>query len=348
MAFPDPVVSANLYSSGNLDDAIRRVVLPFTQRLDDSGIAARTWMVRYQRRGEHLKVRVHSAVENRASIREHLRAVAEPFLIASAAARSADPEGPGVERVVGNAPPIDIEDEATEIHPDDALLFTTYRRSHVSLGGPPFLDRDGYASRMCACLSSACSLVLDALSVDLEGEVPFQRRHTALLKALIAGLEASDLDAGGRRDYLTYHRDWLIRFNVDSPDAEDETVRVFDQRLDAMSAALAQVGAIAVKQWSGAEEPTGGASGSPWQHDLGRLVAYASARRGDPDYRVDPFANDTIYPPVFKIFHGLANQLGLRMLDEAFGHHFLLHAADGRPAGTAVTATGAGTPEEGP
>jgi hypothetical protein len=37
-----------------------------------------------------------------------------------------------------------------------------------------------------------------------------------------------------------------------------------------------------------------------------------------------PFAADVSWPPLFKVFHGMANQIGLVPLQEAYVHHMLL------------------------
>ena len=47
---------------------------------------------------------------------------------------------------------------------------------------------------------------------------------------------------------------------------------------------------------------------------------------GDRDDRLDPFAEDAAFNPLFKALHGLANQLGLKWLDEAYSYHLLLRA----------------------
>ncbi len=55
-----------------------------------------------------------------------------------------------------------------------------------------------------------------------------------------------------------------------------------------------------------------------------RLLAdYLEGFRGDPAYQLDPFTDEPAFTGVFKGIHGVANQLGLPMAEEAFTHHLL-------------------------
>jgi hypothetical protein len=49
--------------------------------------------------------------------------------------------------------------------------------------------------------------------------------------------------------------------------------------------------------------------------------------RGRPEYDRDPYTDDHSFLPLFKVFHACANQIGLRISNEAYLHHLLLQAA---------------------
>lgn len=338
MAHPDPVLTANLYCDRGLDELIHGAVAPFRARLAEGGPAGRwsLWLVRYSRCGEHLKVRLHGP----AGEREAARALLEEAVGAHfAALPPAAADAPRVSRA--DAPAIDLEDEATADYPDRTLLWTSYRRSHVNLGPVPFLRQDGYAERFTACLARAADLVLDTLLPDAGGKVPGAARQRVLLRGLFSGLAALGFSAAEREAYLAYHRDWLVRFTLSDPEKEGELLAAFDRRVEGMAPAAAQLRRAAAAEWGEGARPSAGAEGA-WGEALAGLLAWLAPLRGDPEYRLDPFTDDAAFPAVFKAFHGLANQLGVRMLDEAFVHHLVLRATAAEPAAVAAAAEPAG------
>ena len=326
MVLADPVLTANIYCDRGLDALIQRAITPFRARLRESDPAGRwsLWLVRYSRCGEHLKVRVHGPEERRELARRLLEeSVREHF----AALPDAEP-APRVSRP--DAPAIDTEDEAAADYPDRTLLWTRYRRSHVNLGPPAFLEDDRYTALFTACLARGADLVLDVLHPEPAGGVPGAARQRGLLRGLFSGLAALGFSADERAAYLAYHRDWLIRFNVAGPDAEAEARAGFDRRVEGMASTVQQLRRVAAAHWEGGAVAAAGAEG-PWRDALSDLFAYLVRFRGDPAYRVDPFTDDAAFPPHFKVFHALANHLGVRMLDEAFVHHLVLRAATAEP-----------------
>jgi hypothetical protein len=271
-------------------------------------------MVRYAKGGMHLKVRVHGPGAGGTRARDLLRESVERFF---ATLPPRDPEAPRAGRP--ELPAVDEEDAAREPHPDRSLLWTTYRRSHVNLGPDVFLEDDGYVARMCTALAAAGELALDTLEPGVTGG----RRLTALRRAVLAGLRAAELDAGQRAAYLAYHRGWLLRFLFWQQEKEDEAVATFDQQAGRMGAAV-----------DGLRRDVEGEAGErgEWEHAVASLAAHVSGYRGTPGSDVDPFSADPVFPAVFKAFHGLANQLGVDMRNEAFVHHLLLRAHEPRPA----------------
>jgi hypothetical protein len=235
-----------------------------------------------------------------------------------------------------------VEDEASADHPDRTLLWTTYRRSHVNLGPPVFLEDDRYTALFTASVAAGADLVLDALQPDATGKVPGSARQKGLIKALFSGIGALRWDAGERAAYLAYHRDWLVRFSVADPDEAAELLSRFDRRVEGMAATVEQLRRVAAAEWEGEARAGAGADGA-WRKALAALLAFLVPFRGDPRYRVDPFTDDGALPPLFKVFHAMANHLGVGMLDEAFVHHLLLRAsapevAAAQPAGPVAEA----------
>lgn len=326
--FPDPVWTANLYCAGRLDEVVRRVVAPFRREL--AGAESYLWMMRYGRGGEHLKVRLHATEPHGAAARDLLEALAGRCFAALGA-----PDGEPVKAPGNPPPPVDPEDEAAGGHPDRSLLWTQYRRSLAALAGQPLLTDDTYAALATRCLGRGCDLALAALDEELSPV----HRLPSLLQALVGGLAAPGLPAGARAAYFAFHRDslvrsFLVRRNA-GPDKAAELVAQLDRRQQAMGSFPASLRNLAEREWNaaGGAEGTAADAGAAWRTALADLLQYLARFRGDPDYRLDPFAEDAAFPALFKVFHTFANQLGVGVLDEAFAHHLLLAAA--RPPGTA-------------
>ena len=320
--FPDPALSANIYCSGLLDRAISQAIVPFWKGFQphDPDRLCYLWLVRYGAGGEHLKVRVHGPGHMRPFLEKLLEERVAAFLGSLPELVAAPPLQQ--ERV----PAIDAEDGQGP-RPDRTLLWTTYRRSDVSLGGKPLLSDDRYAALLTRCLAAGCEVML--LSKPDTHASLFRQR--SLLWALITGLAALDYPAEKRAEYLAYHRDWLLR-SLLPPHLrfEAESVSQLHHRLDERIAQsggfLQSLQKVADTAWSGGATATLDRGGPEelWPQALADLLAYVSPLCQDPTYRLDPFASDPAFAPLFKAFHGFANQLGLRREDEAFLHHALL------------------------
>ncbi len=321
---PDPQVTANVYCDRRLDEAIHGALAPLRLAMtgrDPQGLW-RLWFVRYPRRGEHLKVRLHGPEGAADELRELLAAAVEICFAAL------PPAAEGETRKEANeVPPIDVEDAEEGLQPDRSLLWTHYQRSHVSLGGPPLLGDDRYAALITTCLSRSCEAVLSSLRPNGEGQFPHSPRQTALLRLVTGGLGALGFGAEKSAAYLAYHRDWLLRFTASRSNTGSEKIQQvlaqFDQRADQMAGALEPLRAMALDAWSGGPRDSLDGTDGGWWQALRDLQAYLDRFRGNADYQLDPFATDIVFSPVFKAFHGGANQLGLNMLNEAFAHHLL-------------------------
>lgn len=226
------------------------------------------------------------------------------------------------------APPIDAQDEAELAYPDRTLLFTDYRRSQVTLGNTELLDEDRYVALMTRCLGADCELAIAALAAE---SVSKGARQNALLKAAISALGALAFEDQERAEYLVYHRDWLIRFAIESAAKQEEVLALFETRIGG-AAGVEQLGRIASAQWGRSRAiPADGA----WERNLAALRSYL-VDLGDRSYSHDRFARHPSHLPIFKVLHGLANQLGASMLDEAFTYHMLLRATAGDRVGIAI------------
>lgn len=322
-------MTANLYCAGRLDEVLQKVVAPFRQELRErSGEAGALWTMRYSRGGEHLKIRLHGPESCIPRARDLLEGLAEHYLAGLPGADEAPVRTAGA----GQVPPIDLEDEAPDGHPDRQLVWTHYRRSHISFVGKPLLLDDTYVALAVRCLSRGCDLVLEALT----DEGSRGRRQTPLLQALIGGTAALGLPAGLRSAYFAFHRDWLVRFLLvrrgAGPEKAAELTAQFDLRRQALGASLVPLREVAEEEWGGAADEGEGDvddADAAWRSALVDLYRYVSQSPHD----LDPFAEHPAFPPIFKVFHGFANQLGVNPLDEAFVHHLLLGMT--LPPGTA-------------
>ena len=311
-------------------------MLPLSRDLSEIDAAGTgyVWVVRYGRCGEHLKVRVHAPEQCRPRLQESLAIHAGALFAALGEPVTTGRPEPEPEVAV---PPIDIEDAATVNFPDRSLLWTQYRRSHISLGGKPFLDDDHYVTLITICLGQACERVLGAFAS--RGEISHSHRQTVLLDSVINGLAAVGLTAGMRAAYLEFHRDWLLRFNLVRNRVDAERTRAFldrfERRAESAVTVLSQLRDMTAEHWS--EPPCKAARATAchgtWGRSLLDLLDYVRPLSADPDYHLDPFADDPAFPVLFKTLHGLANQLGLKMLDEALAYHLLLRAISGASSG---------------
>ncbi|HTG33390.1 MAG TPA: lantibiotic dehydratase C-terminal domain-containing protein [Thermoanaerobaculia bacterium] len=326
-AFPDPVLTASIYCERRQDHFLSKAIAPFWREVRslEAERDSYLWFVRYGRCGEHVKVRLHAPEERRESLAALLAKAVEAYFAEHAPLRAAP------RKDWSSLPPIDEQDQAEQDYPDRSLLWTRYQRSHVSLGGKPFLEDDRYVALMTRCIGEGCEIVLSSLVLDATGQTPHTVRQSTLLKLLPSALQSLCPDMGELKEYLAYHRDWLIRFSLVRRNADPlktaEILKYFDDQVAATEAsALTPLRAVVAAQWRpGAEADQPELWG--WRSSLSSLRAYVEPLAAQPGYRLDPFAVNPAFAPYFKVLHGMANQVGLNMLNEAFTHHLLLQAA---------------------
>lgn len=322
MYAPDPIVTASIYCNRRLDRVVHGVVAPALARLRaqhpdaDWGV----WWVRYAANGDHLKVRVHGPAERADDARRVVEgAVQELF----ASLPPADPEEARFRRE--GTPAIDPEDEASENYPDRSLLWTRYRRSHVSMGPKALLRDDAYAARIIACLAGGGALVLESTSLDEEGKIPGGVRQRAVLRALFAALRGAGFGPAERAEYLAYHRDWLVRFGAADEAGEVHVREGFDRQVGRMDATVQQLARTAAAHWGPASAPAGDATDTRWRGAIAELGDWSEALRAQPS--LDPYTENRAFPLVFKALHAVSNQAGLDMVNEAFLYHLVGRAA---------------------
>jgi hypothetical protein len=314
----DPKITASIYCAGRLDEVIFRVVKPFlhSARTAQPGAQAFVWLIRYGKGGEHVKVRFHCETGSADAFRILLTRSADRFFAAFP-----DNSCDNAERGWSAAQAIDPEDNSLQAHPDRSLLWTTYHRNPTCLGPAPLLYDDRYVDLCTLCLGQVAEILFGLEPHTSASGLSYRLRQTTLLRTLLEGLGTLDLGAAAKAYYLRYHRDWLIRFfllkNWSRPEHADALIKVFDRQLQ--DRALVQP--IAELLSHGPE-----ASASPWQERLRAFQVYSTEACQKIASGVDPFASAPGFAPLFKVFHGAANQLGVSLSDEALVHHLLLTA----------------------
>ena len=153
--FCEPVLSANIYAAGLLDDLIAKAIAPFWREARNLlGEHFMLWLVRYSRGGEHLKVRVHGDPQHERVLKERLTDHVSSYLDK---VRSLPPAPQGA--TLFEVPAIDPEDEITALFsviygvllrplsfraPDHIVVLTTtcvnQTESIGDVSGPDFAD----------------------------------------------------------------------------------------------------------------------------------------------------------------------------------------------------------------
>jgi hypothetical protein len=317
LSTPDPVLSANIYAAGRLDDLMANAIVPFASDAESAhGPATALWVVKYGIRGDYLKVRVHSHPGNRESLKDLLMARTQEFF------RNQDDPDSLDSATRAHTGSQERKDDAERADCRYALRWTRYERCPVSLPAPWLVD-DEFAELSCSCLACACKLVLAGYR---EGVAAFGKsRQKLLLKALTTGLAASGIrEPAAAAAYLRYHRDWLLRFFLRTSDAEQTGLRIFHNHAHSAGDTLNGIGRALQTMWSHRSVPSD--LWLRWSGALAELTGWLR-RCSKFDYRLaDPYASDVTFLPLFKVFHGLANQIGLPPLQEAYTCHLTLAA----------------------
>ena len=325
---PDPLLTASVYADHALDRVVHEVAGATVDalRLRHSTDTWGLWWVRYSRNGDHLKIRLHgpTAKVNEAQrlLEEKAHVLFQKISPSAGASRINNPR----------LPPIDRQDNVERIYEDCTLLWTDYERSPISFGARDLLDDDEFVGAMTACLAAGGDLVRQVAPLGEDGRMASNQRQRAVLSAAIAALAAAPLTPPERTAYLNYHRGWLIRFAVSDESREAALLAGFDRQADRMIAGLERTGWEARARWNAQD---GGDEDGPegaWIQSIRAMSTYAAPFRHDASRRSDPFAEDELFPFLFKALHGVANQAGFDQLNEAFAYHALLRSTATDPA----------------
>jgi hypothetical protein len=335
ISFPDPCLTASLYCAGRIDWTIARCVLPVWRRVqtEQPAVPCYLWILRYGRGGEHLKLRFHGP--------STLRPLIEFLLTDAASAQRpwlAHPSD-ALHTAALIASPLDEEDEVQEEWPAGSLLWTHYRRSPALFLGKPFLNDDGFVARFTSCLGCGCELLLSSFDLDNGDSLSHRRRRAMLLRALMAAVSELFREPGERIRYLTYHRDWTIRHPVLAIRGGDEKAREILERYERQVAGLSftamhSLRRAADEMGTEARWPVG--EETAWRDALREMRRYLEALGNDPFLSPDPFVTGPLFPTVFKILHGLANQIGIDVLNEGMAYHLLLRSLSSTDLGASV------------
>jgi hypothetical protein len=150
-------------------------------------------------------------------------------------------------------------------------------------------------------------------------------RWKVLIRALLLSLPALGLDrVDGAVDYLTYHRDWLLRFLCRDANGPDAALERLSREVCKRSGAVEQI----CRSMKSAGVPSRNPAdyGIRFAATLTELARYLEGCGDRIDSEADPFAPSMIFPPVFKVMHNLANQIGIRPFEEAYIYHLVLTA----------------------
>jgi len=308
--YSDPVVTANIYCKGHVDAVLLDALKPFQL----SSQHWQLWIMRYRRGGEHIKIRLHGmaaeATQVKARLEEHLK----PVL-----AQIHWPEAGNPLKLTGaNDPAIDEEDSTLSDHPAGRLVWTHYKRSHVTFGGEPYLSDDRYVALFAACLSASLEYFLSATE-QVNGVLPHAQRLAAAAELVGSPLQSLHLNGP---EYLNYHRDWLVRFVLlktsHTPQEHQDVLKAFDKRVTESEKFWEYVRDRSTRVF---ERP--GPVLSKWQAAVAELMKYVNHLCLRQQFQIDPYAQHPSHSALFKVLHGASNQAGLALLDEALMYHGL-------------------------
>lgn len=186
------------------------------------------------------------------------------------------------------------------------------------------------------CLARAAAVYLasigDADDEDARASTYAERQHL-LLTLVQRAVEAMSSDRTTQQAYLTFHRDWLLRYPVLQRSHGRAKVQ---QLFDLLDAQADQTLAAAGTDWHAQRaEPRTDAPQAAWATAVSELAARVSCFAADPGCQLDPFADGPLFPVLFRLLHAAARQCGIALLDEACLYHLLLRA-DGADAGASA------------
>src|SRR4051794_34311879 len=322
--FPDPILTANVYCEGSLDQLIWGTLAPLWARHQAVGEhrGSFLWFARYRRGGEHLKIRFHGSPAAREAFQPVLAADIQSFLdhLPGEAATDDRDCQPGQF-------PVDPEDQCTTAYPDRSLLWTSYQRQPGIMGRQPMSDDLLHTPLFTRCLGYGSDIILKSCRPDSQGGLVSDARRLSLaLKLFVAAWSSLDLPSAKKVEVFRYHRDWLLTsFNLDVT----QICAALDRRLQSRPETLA--GLRALLDTGGEPEPESAADDDSfglWQSCFAELFHYTVQRANDPDFLQDSFLKDQVLATVFKLLHAHTNQLATGLLNESYLCQLLIRAGE--------------------
>jgi len=319
----DPIITANILAAGRLHEVISCLVLPFhaaSKRLFPGTF--HMWVRRSLANGEHLKIRIHGNMRDYDDLKRLLCSHAELFFHESV------PSGQNYSEVTVQTHEPDLEEEMIPPPCDSKLVWTNYRRAPISLPTHPWIQDDAFVRQFCFCLAQGMDLLLERVAAATASEQTVSQ-DSLLAEALVHALARMwPCDSSETSEYLVYHRDWLVRFFVKNELKQRDMLERFEQMAQRTPSTVQYLAETFERNW---QQPLSCGSGMNfWATHLNDLALYCKMFQHRLEYRIDPFTSHVIFPPLFKVFHGFANQFGLHPLQEAYVHHLLSKSIDYR------------------
>lgn len=193
-------------------------------------------------------------------------------------------------------------------------------------GGPPFTEDEDYLVLATRMLGAGCEWILSRR--DGAGRDLFFARLVAHGAASL-GMTEEEWVA-----FLVYYRNWLIRWplmmkKASQAAADPWTAKLAQRARTADGEAAGEAGLAAFRQaWVGDYED--GAESTPsvaWDQACTAVGRYLRAQETRPGYRVDPFSENLMSPPICKLVLSLSNALGYTTTEQAVLLQALLQAA---------------------
>jgi hypothetical protein len=303
-----PVISANIYCYGFIDELLRQVVLPFWKSTRVELPESRLWLIRYDRGGQHLKIRFHAPVEWHGNVVTHLRKAVESFF-------SELPSPAGNERdAAAHLPPIDPEDYVDGLRPDRNLVWTSYRYSPELVGAEALSSADGFEAAFVRCRVASTEVTLEWLDALESGEIPMKRRMSLALQIVLAAVHGVHPATDMRARYLTFQRDWLLRVNRDRELALALLERKVDEILEQQTVLGSLITATCFRE---------GALGHFCQA-VAALTCFCLNRLDGRDLSaLDGPSEVLIYSALSRVIHNAMNLAAIGTSNEAYICHLL-------------------------
>lgn len=212
----------------------------------------------------------------------------------------------------------------------DAVEELPYAATPEVFGGPPFTEDKTHLGLATRFLGVGCRRLLPVLGApSVDGDVASERDlfFARLVGEMTRSLGMSD---GERVAFLVYYRDWLIRWPLmikkASQAAADQWVVKLEQRAAAAPETTESLGRACREACASDAEEAGDSAAVEWHAVCGELGAYLRSKESVPEYRVDPFSENLMSPPVCKPLLSLSNALGYGTAEQAQVFHAMIKA----------------------